>query len=161
MKKMHSVKKNAKSKKQARRFSKTTLMMFLGALAILTMAILPLLRQSSSNGVLAATHSLPQGANQKRYKATRPVVVDRQTGQLRMPTQQELDKMVADLSTLAKRPTENLQQTSVANGGVAIDLDGGYGGVVLARPNGDGTWETKCVFTFDEGAEFLGLEEEI
>ncbi len=161
MRRSRSVKKNAKAENHSKRFSKTALMIFLGALAILTMAILPLIRQDSSNGVLAASHSMPQGASQKRYKATRPIVVDKQSGQLRMPTEQEINKLVADLTTLAKRPTENLQQTTVANGGVAIDADGGFGGVMLARPKSDGTWETQCVFTFDEGADFLGLEEDI
>jgi hypothetical protein len=48
----------------------------------------------------------------------------------------------------------------LANGATVIDLDGGFGGVLLGRPNGDGTWETKCVFTLEEGAEFLGLVED-
>ena len=33
--------------------------------------------------------------------------------------------------------------------------------MLLARPADDGSWETLCVFTFDEGAEFLGLVEDI
>ena len=33
-------------------------------------------------------------------------------------------------------------------------------GIVLARPNEDGTWETRCVFTLEEGAAFLGLVED-
>jgi hypothetical protein len=28
---------------------------------------------------------------------------------------------------------------------------------MLARPRADGSIETRCVFTFEEGAEFLGL----
>jgi hypothetical protein len=32
--------------------------------------------------------------------------------------------------------------------------------VMLARPNADGTWETRCVFTMDEGLRFLGLVEQ-
>jgi hypothetical protein len=97
--------------------------------------------------------------NQKRYKATRPLVVDRQTGQARLPNQEEIDETVASLSVLANRP-EDLPQTSAAAGGVSIDLEGGYAGVMLGRPNADGTWETKCVFTFAEGTEFLGLVED-
>jgi len=31
---------------------------------------------------------------------------------------------------------------------------------MLARPADDGTFETRCVFTFEEGAEFLGLVED-
>ena len=38
-----------------------------------------------------------------------------------------------------------------------MSLDGSLQGVILARPNADGSYETKCVFTFEEGAEFLGL----
>ena len=76
-----------------------------------------------------------------------------------MPTQEEIDQIVSNLSTLANRP-EDLPQTPVAGGGVSIDVQGGYGGVMLARPNADGTWETKCVFTLAEGAEFLGLVDE-
>jgi hypothetical protein len=77
-----------------------------------------------------------------------------------MPTKKEVDDVVENLATLAKRPTEGLPQASAANGGVAVDLDGGFNGIMLARPNADGTWETKCVFTFEEGVEFLGIVEE-
>ena len=77
-----------------------------------------------------------------------------------MPTQQEVDEVVTNLSSAGQRPPEDLQATAQANGAVVVDLDGGFGGTVLARPNGDGTWETRCVFTLEEGAEFLGLVED-
>jgi hypothetical protein len=105
-----------------------------------------------------STSNVQAQGKQKRYKATRPIAVDQQTGQARMPSQEEIDRTVASLETLASRP-ESLPQTP-ASSGVAIDLAGGFGGVMLARPKGDGTWETKCVFTFEEGVEFLGLVEE-
>ena len=97
--------------------------------------------------------------NQKRYKATRAIVVDRETGQQRLPNQQEIDEVVSQLSVLAARP-EDLQQTQTADGAVTVDLAGGFGGVMLARPGDAGDWETRCVFTFAEGAEFLGLVED-
>jgi len=43
---------------------------------------------------------------------------------------------------------------------VTVDLNGGYNGVLLGRPGNDGSFETMCVFTFEEGAEFLGLVED-
>jgi hypothetical protein len=95
-------------------------------------------------------------ASPKKYKGTKEVVVDRQTGQRRLPNQAEVDEMVATLSTLASRP-EGLPQTPGVVGGMTVDLQGSYGGVMLARPNEDLSWESKCVFTFAEGAEFLGL----
>jgi hypothetical protein len=100
-------------------------------------------------------------AQTKRYKATRRIVVDRPSGQLRMPTTEEVQKLVTDLASLTKRAAEGLPEGSVPGGGVATDLDGGFGGVMLARPNEDGTFETRCVFTFEEGAGFLGLVEDV
>ena len=129
-------------------------MIFFVALAVTSLAILSVTRANSSNRAFASP------INPKHYKATRPLVVDKQTGQLRLPTQEEVDKLVTDLSALAKRPTEGLQESTLQNGAVGLDLDGGYGGVMLGRPNADGTWETRCVFTLAEGTEFLGLEED-
>ena len=77
-----------------------------------------------------------------------------------MPTQQEVDEVVANLAALGQRPAESLQQSVQASGAVVVDLDGGFNGVLLARPTGDGTFETKCVFTLEEGAEFLGIVED-
>ena len=97
---------------------------------------------------------------QKKFKATRPFVVDNQNGQPRMPTEEEINQVVSNLAELANRP-ENLPSAPAANGGVAVDLGGGFGGVMLARPGSDGGFETKCVFSLEEGAEFLGLVEDI
>jgi hypothetical protein len=112
--------------------------------------------------VVLTAGGTPLGAQtkQKKYKATRAIVVDQQTGEVRMPTQEEVNDVVANLTTLGQRPADTLQQTTVASGGVRLDLDGAFNGVVLARPNDDGVWETKCVFTLEEGAEFLGLVED-
>ena len=138
-------------KKNYLSLSKTKLMILTLIIASVAAAIF-LVAPRASNKAYASP------AIQKRYKATRPIVVDKQTGQRRMPTQEEIDQTVANLKVLADRP-ENLQQTTTANGAVGVDLQGGYGGVMLARPDESGGWETRCVFTFEEGAEFLGLVE--
>lgn len=109
--------------------------------------------------LMTAPGTLAQGQGKaKKYKGTRAIVVDATTGQLRLPTQQEVDQAVQSISTLVPRPVEEAQERAVANGAVAVSLDGG--GVVLARPNDDGTFETRCVFSFEEGADFLGLVED-
>jgi hypothetical protein len=154
VKKPRSMKKSAKLKKNPTRVSKATLMIILGVIAAISVVVISLAGGGSSKGVAEAANP------QKRYKASRPIVVDQQTGELRMPTRQEVAEVMQSLETLAKRPTQGLQQTVVVNGGVASDLGGGYGGVVLARPTADGSWETKCVFTVEEGAAFLGLVED-
>lgn len=133
-------------------FSRTKIGILVG-LAGAVLITMFLLGTKSPNSVYASP------VNQKRYKATRPIVVDKQTGQRRLPNQEEIDEVVANLTVLADRQ-ENLPQASLSGGAVAVDLAGGYGGVMLARPSENGGWETRCVFTFEEGAEFLGLVEE-
>jgi hypothetical protein len=105
------------------------------------------------------TTTKPSNASPKKYKATRAIVVDQQTGQQRMPTQEEVDEVVGNLSQLANRP-EDLPSTQGESNAEIVDLQGGYGGVMLARPAEDGSLETRCVFTFEEGADFLGLVED-
>lgn len=104
-----------------------------------------------------ASQATPAGARARKYRATNPIVRDQATGQRRMPTEAEVTQLVASLSTLTQR-TESLPEASAARGGVSIDLAGGYNGVVLAKATEDGSFETLCVFTFDEGVAFLGLE---
>jgi hypothetical protein len=142
-----------KSRKQGRAsLNKTKLAILIAAIVAITIAVF-LTGSKSSNSAYASP------VNQKRYKATRAIVVDRETGQQRLPNQQEIDEVVSQLSVLAARP-EDLPQTLTADGAVTVDLAGGYGGVMLARPGDANGWETKCVFTFEEGAEFLGLVED-
>jgi hypothetical protein len=100
----------------------------------------------------------PATSNARRYRATRAIVVDRQSGQRRMPTAVEVAELVNTLTVLTARPTDNAPAVAGTTGTtVGALVDAGFGGVVLARPNADGTFETRCVFSFDEGAEFMGL----
>ena len=160
MKKSRYVKKPAEFKKSSAHLSRAALVILLGVISAISVVVISLAVAGSSNGVAASMNPAHAQVNKKRYKATRPLVVDQQTGQLRMPTKQEINESLQNLATLAKRESEGLQQSSVASGGVVVDLDGGFGGVMLARPNADGSWETRCVFTFEEGVEFLGLVED-
>ena len=96
----------------------------------------------------------------KKYVATRPITVDPQTGTLRLPTPQETEALVDSLIEMTNRSTEGLQLTTLANGTKAVDLDGRFQSVMLARPGDDGMWELRCVTTFDEATEFLGIVED-
>jgi hypothetical protein len=110
----------------------------------------------------AATSVSAQSAQGKgkKFKATRAFVVDKQSGDVRMPTQEEVDQVVQELTTYAQKPAESVPATTRTDGAIQIDFGTSTGGVVLARPNGDGTFETRCVFTLEEGAAFLGLVED-
>lgn len=130
------------------------------AAAALAAAFIAIASLAATTPLSAASPQAAGQAKDKHYKATRAFVVDKETGAVRMPTQQEVDDVVANLSSMGQRPAENLQQAAQASGAVSLDLDGGFAGVLLARPAADGTWETRCVFTLEEGAAFLGIVED-
>lgn len=142
----------------ARRSSHAALLLLSASLAAFSFAA-PAVAENGPAATAAAA-SANSRAKERRYRGTRPIVVDKATGRARLPTQQEVAELVEDLATLAVRPEEGLQQTVAESGAVVVDLEGGFGGVMLARPNDSGGWETSCVFTFEEGAAFLGLVED-
>lgn len=99
----------------------------------------------------------PAIAAGNKYKATQEITVDKVTGKLRKPNAQEVAELVASLTSLTGQPDAVRTTTELKNGGTKIALDGANAGIMLARPNPDGTFETRCVFTLAEATEFLGL----
>lgn len=120
---------------------------------ILSMVLLAL-----TVGTMAMTRTSTQ-AQKKKFVATREIVRDKVTGQLRKPTAEETEAMVDQLKTLTNRSSEGLTSTQHPNGMVSMSLEGRFGGVVLGRDTADGGTEVRCVFTMEEAADFLGLEE--
>ncbi len=108
---------------------------------------------------IALPRNSSQAAKQKKFKATKEIVLDQATGTLRRPTSEETDLMVEQISSLTNRSTEGLTVQPAANGGEMMDLEGRFGGVVLGRATADGGTEVRCVFTMEEATAFLGLEE--
>jgi hypothetical protein len=125
--------------------------------ARLVAAALCLALVSSWSPTVSAQENQRRG---KKYIATRPITVDAQTGTLRLPTPEETQDLVDTLAAMTNRSTEGLEMTTLANGTKAVNIDGRFQSVMLARPNEDGTSEIRCVTTFEEAAEFLGLVED-
>jgi hypothetical protein len=96
----------------------------------------------------------------KKYTATREITRDDQTGALRLPTAQETETLVDRLVALTNHSSDGLQVRSLPNGAAVINLEGRFAPVMLARPNPDGTSEVRCVTSFEEAADFLGLVED-
>ena len=112
---------------------------------------------------VAASVALPRNSSQaspKKYRATKAIVLDKATGALRKPTQEETDAMVSQISVLTNRSSEGLSVNQSPNGMKSVDLQGRFNSVTLGRANADGTTEIRCVFSIQEAADFLGLEEE-
>jgi hypothetical protein len=112
---------------------------------------------------LVATMALPRSsskASPKKYRATKEIVLDKTTGALRKPTQEETDTMVNQISVLTNRSSEGLTVNESPSGMKSVNLEGRFNSVTLGRANPDGTTEIRCVFSIEEAADFLGLEEE-
>ena len=115
------------------------------------------IRAVVATSIAIATLAAQAGAAApQKFKPTRAIVVDKQTGNRRLPTQEEVDAIVVRLAALAP---QTLPETTSANGTVRIALPRRSGGMILARPAENGAWETLCVHGLDEGAAFLGLVE--
>jgi hypothetical protein len=98
-------------------------------------------------------------ANGKKYIATKPIILDQVTKQVRMPTDSEVQAMVTQISSLTNKSTDGLTVTTSANGTKSMKLDNHFSTVLLGRANADGSTELRCVTSLDEAVAFLGLEE--
>lgn len=121
-------------------------------LALLVMAIL-------LTAIGTVVFSQGQGNGKKKYVATKEIIFDKASKQLRKPTAEETDALVNQVSSLTNRSSEGLTVTQAANGMKLMETDDRFNGVILGRANADGTTEIRCVFTMEEAAAFLGLEE--
>lgn len=108
---------------------------------------------------MVSSQSAQQGKGGKKYVATEEIILDKASGKLRKPTAEETQVMVDQVSSLTNRSSDGLAVNTQANGMKLVNLEGRFNGVVLGRANADGTTEVRCVFTMEEAAEFLGLQE--
>jgi hypothetical protein len=122
-------------------------------LALLAMAVL-----LAGVGTIVFSQS-GQNKGKKKYVATKEIIFDQSSRQLRKPTVEETSALVDQVSTLTNRTSDGLIVNQASNGMKSVNLEGRFNGVTLGRANADGTTEIRCVFTIEEAADFLGLEE--
>jgi energy-converting hydrogenase Eha subunit F len=129
------------------------------AAAVLLVGLLVALAHASGQGRNKSPKPAPQSQPAKTYAPTREITVDKQTGKVRKPTAAETQELVATLSSMLSRSTEGLTARTLPDGARQVTLEGRLAPVAIARPRADGTMEVRCVTSFDEAAEFLGLVE--
>jgi hypothetical protein len=109
--------------------------------------------------VFSQTTQQTPAKNGKKYVATKEIIFDKASGQLRKPTVEETEALVDQISSLTNRSAEGLKVVAHDNGTKSMSLEGRFNAVVLGRALADGTTEVRCVTTMQEAMEFLGLEE--
>ena len=115
------------------------------------------LSQNQANSRRKTPRQAP--STSKSYVATKEIILDQATNSLRKPTTEETAAMVAQISSLTNRSSEGLTARTLPNGTKQVTLEGRFGGVVLGRAKADGTTEVRCVMTFEEAVDCLGLQE--
>jgi hypothetical protein len=93
----------------------------------------------------------------EKWTASRPIIFDAATKTLRKPTMAEATAMADQLQKMTSKPERAIAGRIQANGTRQGSIEGEHANVVVARATADGQYETLCVQTFDEAAEFLGL----
>lgn len=132
------------------------------AMAVVIMAAgAPVFAQDAQQKTPPVRNYNPAPKTGKKYVATREIIFDKATGILRLPTADETQALADQISSLTNRSSENLTVTRTASGGRMMNLQGGFGSVVLGRALADGTTENRCVTTLEEAVTFLGLEESV
>jgi cell division protein FtsL len=129
--------------------------------AVVLVGLYVVSEQSDSGKVFSQRNNAASSKQKgKKYRATRNLIIDQVTGEQRKPTEAELTQLISTIENLANTSSEGLQEYPLDGGGYGMDLQGRFQGVFLSRPRSDGSLEVKCVFTFEEGIEFLGIVED-
>lgn len=116
-------------------------------------------RAEKVNAANVSRRIASQSAAREKWTGTKAIIFDAETKSLRKPTAAEVAQMVQSLRQLTTKPAR-ISPKMAANGvSQQGDISGAFAQVLVARSRADGSVETKCVQTFDEAAQFLGLEE--
>lgn len=150
---------NSPSRTTGRRRPAPARSLALFAVVVLLVGLWVALTHASGQGRLKSPRPAPQSQSGKTYVATREITVDKQTGKVRKPTAEETQELVASLSSMLNHSTEGLTGRTLPDGTRQVTLEGRFAPVAIARPRADGSMEVRCVTSFGEAADFLGLAE--
>ena len=92
------------------------------------------------------------------WTGTRAIIWDEASKTLRRPTAAEVAQMVRSLRVMTSKPVRTITPVTTSNGTRQGSIEGEHANVVIARATEGGGYETLCVQTFEEAAEFLGLK---
>lgn len=81
------------------------------------------------------------------------VAVDANSGKLRQPTPEEVQKLTESMTM--NDSVEGLTPRTMSNGGTAVDLQGRFQSVAIAKKNPDGSISQSCVESKKQAEDFL------
>jgi len=96
-------------------------------------------------------------ANQ-RFRAGSAVPLNLQTGQVRPLTQEEAQRLGAELKQLVNQSTDGLKSVQNADGSVSMDLQGHFQNIAVAKVDENGQLVQSCIDNPETAAEFFGID---
>lgn len=91
----------------------------------------------------AAKSKAPQHADEAPA-AGAGAAIDRDSGELRAPTREELQELAAAARAYVSQSTEGLARRVRSDGAVGVDLEGRFQSIAIARRAPDGSAEVEC-----------------
>jgi hypothetical protein len=89
------------------------------------------------------------------------VQVDPETGQIKPLTPQEAKQLADGLKVMLNRSSKGLVQKRHPDGSVAMDLEGRFQNVAVARINEDGSVTQSCIDNPQAAASFFGIDPQL
>jgi hypothetical protein len=120
--------------------------------------------RSSTAKVLPLQASSAETGNARanlRSRAGTQIPLDPQTGQVRPLTQEEAQKLAAELKQLVNQSTDGLESVRHADGSVSIDLKGRFQNVAVAKVDLDGKLIQSCVDNPESAAAFFEIDPQL
>lgn len=114
-------------------------------------------RQAKSSTPLASNAQSKQAPADLRYRVG-SVPVNPQTGLVRPLTQEEAERLAANLKRLVNQSTEGLKEVHHEDGSVSMDLQGRFQSVVVRKQDENGEWVVSCVDSPEAAAAFFNLD---
>jgi len=90
-----------------------------------------------------------------------PIVLDRETGTVRVLDQDEKARLAQGLKQLINNTTDGLVEVRREDGSVSMDLDGHFQDVMLARREADGSVTESCVNDLEAAADFFQIDPQL
>jgi hypothetical protein len=107
----------------------------------------------SASAQQVAKGKTPGNADVKPGAASQQVSVDKTTGKIRKPTPEEVQQLVKGMKL--NDSVQGLTPKRVGMSTVAVDLQGRFQNVLLAKKNPNGTLSQACVVSQKDGEDFL------
>ena len=94
----------------------------------------------------------------QHFRVGSPIPLDPQTGQVRPLTQEEAQRLGAELKQLVNQSTDGLQSVRHADGSVSMDLQGRFQNIAVAKLDEDSNLVQSCVDNPESAAAFFEID---